>query len=300
MTNDGAVTLAARLQSPWRDRRGRFSALKATTFALLFVPGGWLAWEFATGGVGPLPLVFLIYHSGVWATWILLASLAVTPARHLLGWSQLIAVRRMIGVAGLAYTVLHIVIYVALDRFDWAFIANEMATRVTIMVAIASTIGLIALGVTSFDAAISRMGTRRWNQLHNLAYPAIGLGVLHWDLSPGSVAGVPFLATGIFVWLMGWRVLNRLDKGRDALMLALLAVLSAALTLAFQIVWLLAWKGYPPAETMGYAFELTLGLDPTWCVLLLGLAVAILVGLFGPRGDSQNRLVARDVGPAYW
>jgi sulfoxide reductase heme-binding subunit YedZ len=285
-----ATARRSRIQFPWRDRRGRFSRLKAITLTLLLIPGLWLAWEQVTGDVGPLPLVFLIYHSGVWATWLLLLSLAVTPARHLLGWGQLITVRRMIGVAGLGYTVAHIVIYVALDRFDWGYIANEMSTRVTLMVATASTAGLVALGATSFDAAIRGLGTDRWNQLHNVTYPAIGLAVIHWDLSPGSDFGAPFVATAIFVWLMGWRLLHRHARGRDPIALAGLAAAAAAVTFVFQIVWLLGWKRYPPSETIGYAFNLVIGLDATWCILLLGLAVSALVALFGTDAAGRRRL----------
>jgi sulfoxide reductase heme-binding subunit YedZ len=285
--------LAQRLQAPWRDRRGRFSWLKTATLVLMIVPGLWLAWELMTGGVGPLPYVFLIYHSGVWATWLLLLSLAVTPARHLLGWSQLITVRRMIGVSGLVYSIAHIIIWIGLDQFDWAIVANEMATRITIMVATISTVGLIALGVTSLDSAIRRMGAHRWNQLHNLAYPAIGLAVIHWDLSPGSDFGAPFVATGIFFWLMGWRLLHGYGKGRDPLALVSLTLVTASLVLLFEIVWLIVWKAYPASETIGYTFSLTIGLDATWCILLLGLAVSILAALFAIGVDGRRRLAFR-------
>ena len=296
---EAAASLAVRLQSPWRDRRGRLSWLKAATLALVSVPGLWLAWKYVAGEVGPRPLVFLIYHSGVWATWILLLSLAVTPARYLLGWSQLITVRRMVGVAGLTYTVIHTIIYLALDRFDWAFIANEIATRLTIIVAIASTVGLVALGATSFDAAIRKMGTRAWNQLHYVAYPAIGLAVLHWDLSPGSVGGVPFLASGMFIWLMGWRVLHRFDKGRDPLALSGLAVASSAATFVFEIAWLAWWQAIPPAETISFAFDLALGPDPAWCMLIIGFAVAIAAALFSNRSEGSPRLVLRRATRGY-
>jgi methionine sulfoxide reductase heme-binding subunit len=49
------MRVAAALQAPLRDRAGRFSPLKATVFALLFVPGLWFAWLAASGGLTPQP-----------------------------------------------------------------------------------------------------------------------------------------------------------------------------------------------------------------------------------------------------
>jgi hypothetical protein len=59
----------------------------------------------------------------------------------------------MIGVTALVYTIAHIIIYFALRLWNFSFIANEMMTRLTLIVATLSTIGLIALGSTSLDAA---------------------------------------------------------------------------------------------------------------------------------------------------
>ena len=116
--------VALKAQSPWLDRRARLSPLKTPTFALCVLPGLWFLWLAVTGDLTPLPWVFLIYNSGVWALWFFIASLTVTPARHIFGWAELISVRRMLGIAGLAYTVLHLADYVWLDRFSLGFIVK--------------------------------------------------------------------------------------------------------------------------------------------------------------------------------
>src|SRR5215469_4134372 len=164
-----------KLTWPWQDGKLGFSWLKASTFALMFVPAILMLHDLATGEFGPVPLGGLTYWSGVWATAFLLVALTVTPAVTILRWRQLIVVRRMIGVTGLTYTMAHIIIYFALRFWNFAFIANEIVTRLSLIVATVSTIGLIALGITSVDGAVRRMGPRGWQQLHNAIYVVTAL-----------------------------------------------------------------------------------------------------------------------------
>jgi methionine sulfoxide reductase heme-binding subunit len=145
---------------PWQDRKHRFSWLKASTLALMFVPAIWIVHQVGTGQFGPVSLGGMTYWSGLWATALLLLALAITPASTIFRWRQLIIVRRMIGVTALAYTFAHIVIYFALRFWNFASIAHEMATRFSLTVASVATIGLIALGATSLDAAIRQMGAK--------------------------------------------------------------------------------------------------------------------------------------------
>src|ERR1700704_889990 len=110
----------------------------------------------------------------------------------------------MIGVTALVYTIGHIIIYFALRFWNFASIAHEMVTRVSLIVATVSTIGLVALGATSLDAAIARMGADRWNQLHNTVYVLTALALLHYLLSPAAYPE-QYLMSGMFFWLMVWR-----------------------------------------------------------------------------------------------
>ena len=154
---------------PWQDRNRRFSPLKATTFALMLWPAIRTAWLVGVGDYGStwsLALPALTYWSGVWATVVLLMALAVTPAATIFRWPILVDVRRMIGVAALVYTIAHVVIYFAFRRWDFGNIATDVITRLTLIVATLSTIGLIVLGATSVDAAVKYMGAKNWQRLH--------------------------------------------------------------------------------------------------------------------------------------
>jgi sulfoxide reductase heme-binding subunit YedZ len=288
-----------RLIWPWQDRNRGFSWLKAGTFALILLPAIRFAYQFATGEYGTLPIALggMTYWSGVWATAILLMALAVTPALTILRWRALIDVRRMIGVTALAYTIAHIVIYFALRLWNFALIANEMATRLTLIAATLSTIGLIALGGTSVDAAIARMGAKNWQRLHNANYAITALAILHVLVARGTYAE-QYLMSGIFLWLMAWRVLDRYGQGTDAKALAMLAVASCLFTAFLEAGFLWARRGYEPSWTLGNNFSLAtldVGVPPAWLVLAFGLLFAL-----GAAGQALRvkaaRLEARQTG----
>jgi sulfoxide reductase heme-binding subunit YedZ len=229
----------------------------------MFVPAIWLAYQLGTGefGIYPLSLGGLIYWSGVWATAVLLLALAITPAITIFRWGGLIDVRRMVGVAALVYTIAHIIVYLPLRLWNFAFIANEMATRLSLVVATVSTIGLIVLGVTSVDAAIRRMGAKNWQRLHNTVYVISALAILHVLLSRGTYPE-QYLLTGMFIWLMVWRVLDRYGLGADAKALATLAVASSLFTALLEAGWIWARRGYELSWTLGNNF--TLDLTSPW------------------------------------
>ncbi len=259
---------------PWQDGARGFSWLKAGTLALMFVPAIWLVDQVATGEFGPVPLGGMTYWSGFWATAMLLLALAVTPASTLLRWRRLIIVRRMIGVTALAYTVAHIIIYFALRFWNFASIAHEVLTRLSLIVATISTVGLIALGATSLDAAVRRMGAKGWQRLHSAVYATTALAITHYLMSPGLFPD-QFLLSGMFFWLMTWRVLERRGHGTHAVALALLALASGLFTAAFEVGCIWMFRGYGLSEIFSIYFTTILGIPPAWIVLALGLLTMV-------------------------
>jgi methionine sulfoxide reductase heme-binding subunit len=295
-----------RLIWPWQDRNRGFSLLKACTFALMFLPAIRFTYQFASREYGLLPMALgnMTYWSGVWATVILLAALAVTPALTILRWPVLVDLRRMIGVAALVYTFAHIAFYFALRSWNFATIADETLTRATLIVATVSTIGLIALGATSLDAAIRRLGTRNWQRLHNTNYVITALAILHIVLARGTYPE-QYLLGGLFIWLMGWRVLARYGRGADARALALLAVASCLLTALLEAGFLWVRRGYDVPGTLANNFNpamLEVGIPAAWQVLgfgllfaLAALALELTAGRPALRGKAAG-LAARQIG----
>jgi sulfoxide reductase heme-binding subunit YedZ len=285
---------------PWQDRNRGFSRLKAGAFALVLLPAIRFIYQLAVGDYGffPMSLGGLTYWSGVWATAILLMALAVTPALSILRWRALIDVRRMIGVTALAYTFVHIVIYFALRSWNFALIANEMVTRVTLIVATLSTIGLIALGVTSLDAAIRSMGVKNWQRLHNTNYVVTALAVLHVVLARGTYPE-QYLMGGLFLWLMAWRVLDRYGRGSDARALAMLAVLACLVTAFLEAGFAWVRRGYEPSWTLGNNFNLDMlevGMPAAWQVLAFGLLFALAAAGREILAAKAAALAARQIG----
>jgi methionine sulfoxide reductase heme-binding subunit len=280
---------------PWQDRTRRFSWLKATTFALMLWPAIRTAYLVSIGDYGtalPMALGGLTYWSGVWATAILLMALAVTPAAAILRWPALIDVRRMIGVTALVYTIAHMVIYFALRRFDFAFIANDMATRLTLIAATLSTVGLIILGATSVDAAIRYMGAKNWQRLHTTNYVISALAILHVVLARGTYSE-QYMLTAMFFWLMIWRVLARYRLGANAKVLLLLALASCLVAAGLEAGFLWTRRGFDVLGTLGVNFNLGIldfGYPPAWQVLAFGLLVALAAA-----GRQALRLKAASV-----
>jgi sulfoxide reductase heme-binding subunit YedZ len=259
---------------PWQDRDREFSWLKATTFALIFVPAIWLVYQVAAEQFGPVPLGGMTYWSGFWALSLLLLALAITPALTIFRWRELILVRRMIGVTALAYTIAHIIIYFALRFWDFAHIAHEMVTRISLILATIATVGLIALGATSLDEAVRRMGAKGWNLLHNTIYLIAGLAIIHYLLSPDYYPD-QYLTSGMFFWLMVWRMLSRRGQGTNPRTLAILAVASSFFTALLELGWTWAYHDYEPSETLANNFSVVLGVAPAWKILVLGLLIAL-------------------------
>ena len=264
---------------PWQDRNRRFSWLKASAFALVLLPAirtGWLVGAGEYGTVAAIMLNGLTYWSGVWATAVLLIALAVTPAAVILRWPMLADARRMIGVAALVYTIAHLVIYFAFRNWDFVFIANDMM-RLTLVLATLSTIGLVALGATSVDAAIQYLGAKNWQRLHTTNYAISGLAILHVVLARGTYSEQYMLA-GIFFWLMAWRVLARYGLGDGAKALMALALASCLFAACLEAGFLWARRGFNVFATLGFNFNLSIlevAYPPAWQVLAFGLAVAL-------------------------
>lgn len=265
---------------PWFDAAGRLSLLKLVTFVAICLPSLWMLDEFSSGRWAfPSPYVNLIYHSGLWCTYLLLICLAVTPLRRITGWGRLAQLRRLLGVASFAYCLAHIVAWFGLRFWDWVAIGQELVGRATLWVATVSALLLLALAVTSFDSLIRSMG-RRWKQFHGLVYVAALLAVLHFLMSPGSLQGIPFLMAGAFVWLMGWRLLERKRLGTRPIPVLGLGVGSAIFAMLLQPIWLVTFQAERNVQSpiaalldnLNPDIWIYLGVPPVWILLAWALA----------------------------
>ncbi|MDP4302285.1 protein-methionine-sulfoxide reductase heme-binding subunit MsrQ [Leptothrix discophora] len=141
---------------------------------------GWI-WGIAADRLGPNPAEALLRGTGLWTLRLLIVTLAITPLRL---WTKLPALarwRRMLGLTAFGYALLHFLSYAWLDMgFDAAAIVRDLDKRPFALVGFAAFVGLLPLALTSFNRAIRALGAARWQALHQLVWPVIGLGLLHF------------------------------------------------------------------------------------------------------------------------
>ncbi|MDC7784648.1 sulfoxide reductase heme-binding subunit YedZ [Rhodoplanes sp. TEM] len=262
-----------------RERNGRWSFPKIVAFVAVVLPALWLAWLSATGGLGPRPLNEAIHQTGSWAVRFLLLSLAVTPARRVLGVPRLILTRRTIGVAAFAWAALHLTLYGFDQKLDLAKIASEIVLRVYLTIGFVALVGLAALAVTSTDGMVRRLGGPRWQALHRLAYPIAMLAILHFLMQTKLDVTESIMMAGFLAWLLLYRLAYRFLGDLRPLKLAALALVAAAATALGEAAWYGVTTGVDPTLVLAANLDVSFGLRPAAWVLTTGLAIAVLAAL---------------------
>lgn len=159
----------------------------------------------ASGGLGANPIEEITHTTGEWTLRLLLATLAVTPARRWLGWSRVAPLRRTLGLCCFAWACLHLATYVVLDQFfDPGAIVEDVLERRYITVGFAGFLCLLPLAITSTRAWMRRLG-RRWVRLHRLVYAAAVCGVLHHLWLAKADRLVPWVEAGVLALLLAAR-----------------------------------------------------------------------------------------------
>ena len=264
------MTIAARL--PWTDRRGRFSPLRAATLMLLLLPAFYYLGSWATGTLGARPLHGTLRAAGFWTVWILLSSLAITPARAALSLPQLPALRRMVGLGAMFYALGHFILYWADQGWRPLHVVSEIALRFYLTIGFVALLGLVLLGWTSTDAWVRRLGAA-WKRLHRLVYAVALLGSFHFMLQSKADVQQAMLAAGLLAWLLLWRLL---PAGRDRSFLPLLGLALAAggLTLIAEWTWFRFATHLDPWRVVKGELVLRFGPRPAVQVATLGVTAA--------------------------
>jgi sulfoxide reductase heme-binding subunit YedZ len=182
--------------------RVRRFAQKAPIFLLALAPVGYLAWAAYAGALSANPISDITNETGVWTLRFLAVTLAITPMRRLTGWNWVIRYRRMFGLFAFFYGSLHFLTDLWLDQFfDLGGIVKDVAKRPFITVGFAAFLAMLPLAITSTKGWIRRLGGRRWQALHRLAYVAAAAGVIHywWLVKADTIRPIRY---GIVVGLL--------------------------------------------------------------------------------------------------
>ncbi len=153
-------------------------------FILSLIPLGFIVYKILINDLGADPAKTIVLFTGNWAFYFLLITLTVTPLRRIvqfpfLHFRWLQVHRRMLGLFTLFYALLHLVSFLwfvlgwEFSRFD-----DELIERPYILVSIPALVLLIALGITSTQGIMRRMG-KNWLLLHKTIYVIAILSCLH-------------------------------------------------------------------------------------------------------------------------
>jgi sulfoxide reductase heme-binding subunit YedZ len=140
-------------------------------------------------------------------------SLAVTPARQLLGLGTLAKYRRTFGLFSFFYACVHLLTWSWADaNFDLAFMWKEILKHKYILIGMLTFLLLLPLAITSTKGWIRRLGGQRWNRVHRLVYAAAVTGTIHYLWAVKKDTFFPVVYFVVFALLLGYR-LARSSRG---------------------------------------------------------------------------------------
>ena len=153
-------------------------------FVAALIPLALIVYKILTNQLGADPAKTIVLFTGEWAIYFLFITLAVTPLRRFISskkfhfrWLQ--THRRMLGLFTLFYAILHVLAFlVSILGLDFLRFGKELIERPYILITIPAVVLLIALGITSTQSMMRRLG-KNWIRLHKCIYLVAILAWVH-------------------------------------------------------------------------------------------------------------------------
>lgn len=180
--------------------------LKIATHVGALLPLALLLWDYWFYQLGPNPIQEITLRTGKPALVLLVLSLACTPLNTLLGWKQVLPLRRPLGLYAFLYVCLHLLIFVWLDYgLDPELLAEAIFEKRYALAGFAAFLLLLPLAVTSTKWAMRKLG-KNWKRLHRLVYVAAVLAIIHYLWLVKSIHTEPLVFAAIVIGLLLMRV----------------------------------------------------------------------------------------------
>jgi sulfoxide reductase heme-binding subunit YedZ len=158
----------------------RFTPLQLAVHSGALIPLAWLVWAYASHRLTVNPIQDAMQRTGKYALLLLVLCLACTPLNSLLGWREVIKVRRALGLYAFLYTAIHFLILSGWDyQFNFSLLLADLRGKVYVWVGVAAGLILLVLAATSYGWMMKRLG-KNWKRLHWLVYLASVLVILHY------------------------------------------------------------------------------------------------------------------------
>jgi sulfoxide reductase heme-binding subunit YedZ len=202
------ATLSFSLPKRWH------SASVWLLYVVGLAPAAWTFYLGATDQLGADPVKTFELFLGLWAIRFLVLTLAVSPARDLLGWNYL-RYRRALGLLCFYYVAMHFTVYMVLDQaLDVFAVLDDVMKRPFIMFGMAGLVLLVPLAVTSNNLSIRKLGSK-WIWLHKLIYIIAACGAVHFALSTKLLDLEQYVYIGLIILMIlyrSWRPIARSRK----------------------------------------------------------------------------------------
>ncbi len=280
-----------------REKNGNLSPHKLIAFAGSCVPALYLLGLAINRDLGAQPLVELTHQTGDWSVRLLFLSLCITPARRLFNAPKLIFMRRTLGVAAFFYALAHFFLYIIDQNFALGTVAREIVLRLYLTIGFAALVMMTALGLTSTDAAVRRIGGPRWMKLHRLAYAIAILAVIHFMMQKKLNIYEPTWMAGLLAWLLFFRVAQKYYRDIRLQHLIGLVVASVLFTIAAEALWYGLLTGVNWQRVLQANLMFPEVVRPSWIVFFTtsGIALAALAAqMLWPKQSAREKLRAAE------
>ncbi len=174
-------------------------------YALGFLWMGWLFYRGVTDASLIEPIDWLEREYGITSLQLLVATLAVTPLRRILGLN-LLKFRRALGLMVFFFVLAHLLVWALLDVQALSAVWADIVKRPYVTVGMAAFLLLIPLALTSNNPSVRRLGGAGWRRLHWLTYPVAILGGIHYVWLARGFALEPLVYLAIILGLLAARL----------------------------------------------------------------------------------------------
>lgn len=165
---DGTIN---KLRSNWLQILAHIAALSPLVM---------IVWNYSTGAFLIDPVREITTRTGKTALVLLIASLACTPIHTVLGFKQVLRIRRALGLYAFLYAGLHFLTFAGWDyAFDLKLLGPAIFGQRFVLPGAAAFLILLLLTATSTKRWQKRLG-KRWKWLHRLSYLAGVLVIVHF------------------------------------------------------------------------------------------------------------------------
>ncbi len=180
--------------------------LKVALHLAGLLPFLWLFWAINNGGLSADPVKDIQHFTGRTALKFLLAALLITPLARYAKQPLLIRTRRLLGLWCFAWATLHLISYALLELgiHNLGLLGRELITRPYLTLGIISWLILLALTLTSTQAAQRKLG-KRWQLLHNFVYLVAILAPIHYLWSVKILSPQPIIYALLALLLLACR-----------------------------------------------------------------------------------------------